>query len=665
MQENHLTKLLSARSRILGILCIAFCCVVLTGCGGGGADAACVATLGALGGNACKNGTSNKTTQLTLTLNSETYQVNENTVGFSGTLLNTTSLTGVTFHVNNNAVPNQVNQYYGVGLGGVLSINPSTGAFSYTPPANRFTGDRSNGGADTFVFYVEDNNSQFSGLANVAFTVNEHYDSHVAVSVAAQSGTYDPTQGMTNGFIQISNPNNYPIQLVATNAANGSVSIITPNISSSTGYFTYTQRPGFTQADSFTFEVIDLQHSVTQSATYSLTPIAAGEITWQQNLILGVYNTSLSPKYNQVSVQMQATCTTGNPQYINVVDPSWPSGLNPISPSGLITGSLSSTPGPTPIRINAQCPGNPQTYSQLFQFYVLPQNIVEFTATSAFVLSGASLINQPAGTFFPAIGMGQCPTNTTPTALIDNCVTAFFPLTSLFMPGLSAGQYKLTPTGISSMSVLVVGGGGGGAFGNTVAAGAGGGAGGFLHYDNVPINYVNAQTSQPFTIQVGAPGAGGIFNAAPTPSVAPQAGQPSSFGSIQALGGLPAGNTAGGSGGGEPGTNALSPTNIVTFAGGSVIVGSNEGGGAGANGPGGATGTGVGPQPGLGAPNLITGQLQYYGTGGSGGSLAGICTTNTTLAPDGNGGNGGVIPSGGATSCPGLSGDPGVVIISF
>ena len=73
----------------------------------------------------------------------------------------------------------------------------------------------------------------------------------------------------------------------------------------------------------------------------------------------------------------------------------------------------------------------------------------------------------------------------------------------------------------------------------------------------------------------------------------------------------------------------------------------------------------VGPQGGLGAPNLITGQLTTYAAGGAGGSLSTTCLANTTLNPDGNGGNGGILPATAGTYCPGLSGDPGVVVISF
>ena len=82
----------------------------------------------------------------------------------------------------------------------------------------------------------------------------------------------------------------------------------------------------------------------------------------------------------------------------------------------------------------------------------------------------------------------------------------------------------------------------------------------------------------------------------------------------------------------------------------------------GEGGGGGADGVGNLPAGGYGAPSNITGSTVYYSAGGAGGSLSSSCTSATTTA-DGNGGAGGL---GGLSSpCPGVAGDPGVVIISF
>ena len=111
------------------------------------------------------------------------------------------------------------------------------------------------------------------------------------------------------------------------------------------------------------------------------------------------------------------------------------------------------------------------------------------------------------------------------------------------------------------------------------------------------------------------------------------------------------GTGSGASGGAEPGSNALPPyTSIVSYAGGTVVLGQSEGGG------GGAAGAGQTPAGGPGAANNITGTFITYATGGSGGS-AGIPVPVSKA--DGNGGNGGTI------SGAGVAGDPGVVIIRF
>jgi len=668
MLENYIPKKLSKHASIFGVLCVAFCCLVISACGGGGAGAACVAAVGALGTNACENATKkNNSTQPSITLSPLSFNQVQEHIPYSDSLLNTTTLTSVTFMVQGAAaVPNVANQFTatGSGLGGTLSYSSVTGAFTYTPPgvgaAQQFTKDAKT--VDTFTYLVKDASGQLSSLAPLTFTVQEVHDALDTVKAVPGSSTYDPTIGTLVGVLQSFNPNQYPVQFgpTAMSTTYGSVTI-NPN----NGIFTYTFPVGTNQTDSFTFSVTDTQNNTTSSATYTLNPPQANTLTWQSNTLLGVYNNSIAPKYNQVNVQLHATCTVGSPQYVPVADPSWPVGLNPITSTGLITGSLSPVQGTSvvsvPLTVYARCPGSVQTYSQLMQMLVLPQNILQFTTAAVNVLSGTMMTKTNPTQMMPVIGMGQCPLT---TVVVDDCVTQLvtaLPAGPLAINGTNPGQYILSPSVITHMSVLIVGGGGGGAFGNTTAAGAGGGAGGFLYYDSV------ATTPSLITVVVGQAGMGETTNGVTnTPATA---GGLSAFGSIQALGGLPA-SGAGTGGGGEPGSNAQSQSNIVAYSGASVVVGSKEGGGAGANGPGGVMQAGtpttwVGPQGGLGAPNLITGQLVTYAAGGAGGSLSTTCLANTTLNPDGNGGNGGILPAVAGTYCPGLSGDPGVVVISF
>ena len=630
MLENHIHKLLGARTYLIGTICIAFC-LALSGCGGGGgAEAACVSALGALGANACKNGTTNKsstTSTSILKLDDMTVGLNEG-ASLTTSLLNTTNLTGVTFVTVPGMGPSS----------GTLTLDATTGAFTYTPSNIYWWG------SDSFLYYVKDASGQSSNQAKVTITVSK-----VAISATAytQYTALNPFQvaqngSNTHGLLTSTNPNQDQVVYFISNPTTTQGGTATTDIY---GNFIYSPPNAvFTGTDHFVYSVQDNATNSTSTATVYINVTAnSNAVTWVSDGILGVYNNFAQPNAQNVNVTVQATCANvgTSPTYSKGLN--WPTTpvLNLNTSTGAITGALAAAPGSvavsTPIPVNVSCPtggGTPTSSSKLFEMYVLPTTVVQLSTTATIIAGGQ-------------LGSGSCTTSTT---LLANCVT--YLTVSGFVTGPvtlnSQYIYSVTPpTGVTAMSALIVGGGGGGAAGSTSASGAGGGGGGFMSFNNNSIPTVSA-----FPVYVGL---GGIAGTVLSPTG--QAGQPSALNAITALGGL-GGTGAGGSGGAEPGSNALSNNTLTTtsFAGGQVKVGTTEGGG------GGADGVGNLPAGGYGAPSNITGSTVYYSAGGAGGSLSSSCTSATTTA-DGNGGAGGL---GGLSSpCPGVAGDPGVVIISF
>jgi hypothetical protein len=189
-----------------------------------------------------------------------------------------------------------------------------------------------------------------------------------------------------------------------------------------------------------------------------------------------------------------------------------------------------------------------------------------------------------------------------------------------------AGTYTRTITydqqKYATFEVLVVGGGGGGAGGNEFTYGQGGGGGG-----GGQVVYLTNQTftSTTIPIVVGAGGGNGYSGLS--------AGSSSQFGSITAIGGNPgivfiqAQNPTGTRTGGSSANGNLGGTNT---ANGYFTIGYGGGGGAGGAGGNGTivveptTGheRGRGGQAGVGVSNSITGQTEYYGTGGAGGQIS-------------------------------------------
>ena len=623
MLENHIHKLLGARTYLIGTICIAFC-LALSGCGGGGgAEAACVSALGALGANACKNGTTNKsstTSTSILKLDDMTVGLNEG-ASLTTSLLNTTNLTGVTFVTVPGMGPSS----------GTLTLDATTGAFTYTPSNIYWWG------SDSFFYYVKDASGQSSNQAKVTITVSKVAISATAVTQytdtdlnrfkVAQNGSN------THGLLTSTNPNQDQVVYFISNPTTTQGGTATTDIY---GNFIYSPPNGFLGKDQFVYSVQDNATNSTSTATvYIYVTAYSNAVNWVSESILGVYNNFAQPNAQNVNVTVQATCANDgtSPTYSKGLN--WPTTpvLNLNTSTGAITGALAAAPGSvavsTPIPVNASCPtrgGTPTSSSKLFEMYVLPTTVVQLTTTATIIAGGQ-------------LGSGSC---TTPT--LANCVTNLTVSDFVAGPDTLTSQYTVTPpTGVTAMSALIVGGGGGGAAGSTSASGAGGGGGGFMSFNNNSIPTVSA-----FTVYVGLGGIAGTVLSPPG-----QDGQPSQLNAYIALGGK-GGNGAGGNGGAQSGNNTLTPP--TGFAGGVVKVGTTEGGG------GGADGVGNLPAGGYGAPSNITGSTVYYSAGGAGGSLSSSCTSATTTA-DGNGGAGGL---GGLSSpCHGVAGDPGVVIISF
>lgn len=198
-----------------------------------------------------------------------------------------------------------------------------------------------------------------------------------------------------------------------------------------------------------------------------------------------------------------------------------------------------------------------------------------------------------------------------------------------------AGNSIIAP----SVKVLVVAGGGGGGEG-------GGGGGGVIYNEAVDIS------AQPYTITVGAGGAGSTNG-----NAAGVSGSNSSAFGLTAIGGgrggvSSSGNTNGangGSGGGgrrDGGGSGGSGTAEQGNTGGNSLPscgcykGGGGGGGAGAvggNGAGGTAATEAGGTGGIGIANNISGGMVYYGGGGGGGTEG----TGGALGLRGLGGTGG------------------------
>ena len=265
------------------------------------------------------------------------------------------------------------------------------------------------------------------------------------------------------------------------------------------------------------------------------------------------------------------------------------------------------------------------------------------------------------------------------------------------------GSGTFTPAvGLTANVLVVGGGGGGGGAGGSASAifydeGGGGGAGGFVAQNNVALTGGN-----PYTVTVGAGGAGGVANAYGSYTASKGAnGGNSVFGTISATGGGGGGagfydyvsspnvdytdGLSGGSGGGG-GRYLFIYNSVEYYVNGALGAGT---GGQGNNGVGGDTGRGGGgggagaaasvQNGGNGTASSISGASVTYaggggagtsaspsGTGGTGGGGAGTSYGNGTAGTANRGGGGGGGANGAtATSYNGGRGGSGIVIVSY
>ena len=162
------------------------------------------------------------------------------------------------------------------------------------------------------------------------------------------------------------------------------------------------------------------------------------------------------------------------------------------------------------------------------------------------------------------------------------------------------------PTGVTQVKVLVVGGGG-----SSGAIGGGGGAGGLVYHESFPVTPGGTVA---YNVGTGAPQSGAHPDPGPNPN-----GNPSTFGSLTALGGESAGGWSEAPGGGTVGSGAGGPGNPGTgnIGGTADQPGqSNPGATHNAGFPGARGGTNP-------ASNATTGAGQYTGGGGGGAGFAG------------------------------------------
>ncbi len=306
-------------------------------------------------------------------------------------------------------------------------------------------------------------------------------------------------------------------------------------------------------------------------------------------------------------------------------------------------------------------------------------------STNAINISGTvTNIGAGSGTTTISGGIGS-----SVTSVIQNSITAGLTISSTIPAGCSiaaddanyivcsytASGSFVTPSGVTSASVLVVAGGGGGG-----SAGAGGGAGGYI----ASTTYT---TSGTITVTVGGGGAGGTNNGNRGTN-----GSNSVFGTITATGGGggggysggsgPAAGASGGSGGGsdmDNGGAGGTGTSGQGNNGGTYQNASNfqSGGGGGAGAVGGNGSGTTGGNGGAGTANSISGATVTYaggggggasgtaGTGGSGGGGGGglfnVVGVNGTANRGGGGGGGGM----GGGYFVGGNGGSGVVIVRY
>ena len=149
---------------------------------------------------------------------------------------------------------------------GSVSVNASTGVFTYTPT----TGFH---GSDSFTFTVSDGTNT-SAAATVSISVVDNV-TPVANAQSVSTNENTAVSGTVTGSDADSNPLTYA---VASSPGHGSLT----SFNASTGIFTYTPTTGFYGSDSFTFTATDGTNTssaatVSISVVDNVTPTATGQ----------------------------------------------------------------------------------------------------------------------------------------------------------------------------------------------------------------------------------------------------------------------------------------------------------------------------------------------------------------------------------------------------
>lgn len=149
-------------------------------------------------------------------------------------------------------------------LNGVASVDPASGAVTYTPAAGFY-------GEDSLTYTVADSEGAVSGLAQVTITVHAVNAAPLAEADLAETDTDTPVSVDVLANDSDSDGMLDPASVaVIAQPASGTVSV-----DASTGAITYTPVAGFSGEDSFEYTVLDNEGAVSDPARVTITVVPA------------------------------------------------------------------------------------------------------------------------------------------------------------------------------------------------------------------------------------------------------------------------------------------------------------------------------------------------------------------------------------------------------
>ncbi len=196
---------------------------------------------------------------------------------------------------------------------GTLSVNPTTGAITYTPTLNYK-------GPDSFTYKVKDNLGAFSNAATVSITVDTP-----PAATNDSATTYKNTPVVIN---VLGNDSDSDGTLNATTVAIvASPGHGTLNVNPTTGAITYTPASNYTGPDSFTYKVKDNLGIDSNVATVAITVIPTGSIAGMEYLDVtgngaSVDDTPLSGVQLFLDTNNNGAWNTGEPTTTTLADGS-------------------------------------------------------------------------------------------------------------------------------------------------------------------------------------------------------------------------------------------------------------------------------------------------------------------------------------------------------